>query len=123
MCEVYCFCNFVVIYQNGYASYVPLATSRLPRPTCHSGRICTRPTCYVPFATPHLSFWKNLYTPHLPRPFATPHLSFWKNLYTPRLPRPKTWFGKRGVYRFLQNDKWGVACGAWQVGRVQILPE
>ena len=56
------------------------------RPTCHSGRICTRSTSHVPFATSHLSFWKNLYTSYLSH-HALAH-------------------GKWNVYGFFQNDKW-----------------
>ena len=116
---------------------------------------CIRLICHIPLVTPHLSFWKNLYTFHLlrsylsrltchsgricTRPTCPSHLSFWKNLYTFHLSHCVLERSKWNVYRFFQNDKWGVTSGSvasgtctdssrmtsgtQQVERVQILPE
>jgi len=102
--------SYLSFWMNLYMSY-------LPRPTCHSGRICTRSICHAP-------------TCHAPLVILEDSSRMTSGAW-------QVGCGKWNVYRFFQNDKWGVASmackygvasgtctdssrmtsGAWQVGR------
>ena len=80
-----------VIPQESVLSYLP--SSYMPRLTCHSAGICTVPLAFVPHASTHLSFRRNLYRPTCPRPtclvpLVIPQESVPSHMPSSHMPRP-----------------------------------